>query len=102
MKATATFYHAGCPVCVAAEQQLAVACREESLAIEPQHLHFCIGLARERPLGAAQLRRQALARKAGGWCHAGEVVDRRREVDRLRQPPDSQSLALRRMHHDER
>jgi glutaredoxin len=38
MKATATFYHAGCPVCVAAEQQLADAIDPARFDLEVVHL----------------------------------------------------------------
>jgi glutaredoxin len=38
MKATATFYHAGCPVCVAAEQQLAAAIDPARFDLEVVHL----------------------------------------------------------------
>jgi glutaredoxin len=38
MKARAVFYHAGCPVCVAAEQQLAHALDPARYAVEVVHL----------------------------------------------------------------
>jgi glutaredoxin len=38
MKATATFYHAGCPVCIAAEQQLAEAIDQNRFDVEVVHL----------------------------------------------------------------
>ncbi len=38
MKPSATFYHAGCPVCVAAEQQLADAIDPARFDIEIVHL----------------------------------------------------------------
>lgn len=38
MKTTATFYHAGCPVCVAAEQQLADAIDPARFDLEVVHL----------------------------------------------------------------
>ena len=38
MIATATFYHAGCPVCVAAEQQLADAIDPARFDLEVVHL----------------------------------------------------------------
>lgn len=38
MKTPATFYHAGCPVCIAAEQQLAAAIDPGRYAIEVVHL----------------------------------------------------------------
>lgn len=38
MKASAIFYHAGCPVCVAAEQQLADAIDAARFDIEVVHL----------------------------------------------------------------
>ena len=38
MKSQATFYHAGCPVCVAAEQQLADAIDPMRFDIEVVHL----------------------------------------------------------------
>lgn len=44
MKTTATFYHAGCPVCVAAEQQIADAIHPTRFDIEVVHL----GKARSR------------------------------------------------------
>ncbi|MGB5201203.1 MAG: thioredoxin family protein [Sedimenticolaceae bacterium] len=44
MKTTATFYHAGCPVCVAAEQQIADAIDPSRFDIEVVHL----GEARSR------------------------------------------------------
>ena len=44
MKTKATFYHAGCPVCVAAEQQLADAIDPARFEVEIVHL----GEARSR------------------------------------------------------
>ena len=44
MKRQATFYHAGCPVCVDAETQFAGALNPESYAVEIVHL----GTAPER------------------------------------------------------
>lgn len=44
MKTSATFYHAGCPVCVAAEQQLADAIDPARFDVEIVHL----GEARSR------------------------------------------------------
>lgn len=38
MKTTATFYHAGCPVCVAAEQNIAAALDSARYAVEIVHL----------------------------------------------------------------
>ena len=38
MKTTATFFHAGCPVCVAAEQQLADAIDSSRFDLEVVHL----------------------------------------------------------------
>lgn len=38
MKSTAIFYHAGCPVCVSAEQQLARALDPARFAVEVVHL----------------------------------------------------------------
>jgi glutaredoxin len=38
MKATATFYHAGCPVCVAAEQQLVDAIDPARFDLDVVHL----------------------------------------------------------------
>lgn len=38
MKTTATFYHAGCPVCVEAEQQVAKALDGNRYALEIVHL----------------------------------------------------------------
>jgi glutaredoxin len=38
MKTKATFYHAGCPVCVAAEQQLASALDPQRYHVESVHL----------------------------------------------------------------
>lgn len=38
MKISATFYHAGCPVCVAAEQQLACAIDPARFDVEIVHL----------------------------------------------------------------
>ena len=38
MKTKATFYHAGCPVCVAAEQQLAMAIDPAKYQLEVVHL----------------------------------------------------------------
>jgi glutaredoxin len=38
MRTTATFYHAGCPVCVAAEQQLADAIDSSRFDLEVVHL----------------------------------------------------------------
>ncbi len=38
MKTKATFYHAGCPVCVAAEQQLATALDPSRFDVEVVHL----------------------------------------------------------------
>lgn len=38
MKARATFYHAGCPVCVSAEQQLAGAIDPARFDVEAVHL----------------------------------------------------------------
>lgn len=38
MKTTATFYHAGCPVCVAAERQLADAIDPTRFKLEIVHL----------------------------------------------------------------
>lgn len=38
MKQQAVFYHAGCPVCVAAEQQLAAALDPARFAVEIVHL----------------------------------------------------------------
>jgi glutaredoxin len=38
MKSSAIFYHAGCPVCVAAEQQLADAIDQARFDIEVVHL----------------------------------------------------------------
>jgi glutaredoxin len=38
MKEPATFYHAGCPVCVAAEQQLAEAIDPNRFDVEVVHL----------------------------------------------------------------
>ena len=38
MKTSATFYHAGCPVCVAAEQQLANAIDPARFDVEIVHL----------------------------------------------------------------
>ena len=38
MKTSATFYHAGCPVCVAAEQQLADAIDPARFDLEVAHL----------------------------------------------------------------
>ena len=38
MKKQATFYHAGCPVCVDAETQFASALNPESYAVEIVHL----------------------------------------------------------------
>ena len=37
-RTTATFYHAGCPVCVAAEQQVASALDAERYEVEIVHL----------------------------------------------------------------
>lgn len=48
-KKTATFYHAGCPVCVEAEQTLASALDPSRFAIEVVHL----GTAKDR-LGEAE------------------------------------------------
>lgn len=44
MKTQATFYHAGCPVCIAAEQNLAAALDPERIAVDVVHL----GQARHR------------------------------------------------------
>ena len=44
MKRKATFYHAGCPVCVTAERQLADLLDRSSLEVEKVHL----GSAKER------------------------------------------------------
>lgn len=49
MKSTATFYHAGCPVCIEAEQQVARALDPARFTVEIVHL----GEARER-LAAAE------------------------------------------------
>lgn len=38
MKTNAVFYHAGCPVCVAAEQNLALALDPNRFALEVVHL----------------------------------------------------------------
>jgi glutaredoxin len=38
MKTTATFYHAGCPVCVSAERQLAASLDPARFAVEVVHL----------------------------------------------------------------
>lgn len=38
MKTTATFYHAGCPVCIAAEQQVADAIDPARFDVEVVHL----------------------------------------------------------------
>jgi glutaredoxin len=38
MKAPAIFYHAGCPVCIAAEQQIADAIDPARFAVEVVHL----------------------------------------------------------------
>ena len=38
MKTKATFYHAGCPVCVTAERQLASALDPQRYAVESVHL----------------------------------------------------------------
>jgi glutaredoxin len=38
MKTNAVFYHAGCPVCVAAEQNLALALDPSRFAVEIVHL----------------------------------------------------------------
>jgi len=38
MKTNATFYHAGCPVCVEAEQQLALALDQNQYNLEVVHL----------------------------------------------------------------
>lgn len=38
MPSTAIFYHAGCPVCVAAEQQLAAALDRSRFAVQSIHL----------------------------------------------------------------
>ncbi len=38
MKTTATFYHAGCPVCVAAEQKLATALDPQRFELKSIHL----------------------------------------------------------------
>jgi glutaredoxin len=38
MKRNAIFYHAGCPVCVAAEQQVAAALDPQRYAVEIVHL----------------------------------------------------------------
>jgi glutaredoxin len=38
MKTNAVFYHAGCPVCVAAEQNLALALDPSRFAVEVVHL----------------------------------------------------------------
>lgn len=38
MKRKATFYHAGCPVCVSAEQQVADLLDRQSLELEKVHL----------------------------------------------------------------
>jgi len=38
MKASAIFYHAGCPICVAAEQQLADAIDPDRFELEIVHL----------------------------------------------------------------
>ncbi|MBE2213115.1 MAG: thioredoxin family protein [Opitutaceae bacterium] len=44
MKSTATFYHAGCPVCVTAERQLTTALDPARFEVEVVHL----GQARHR------------------------------------------------------
>lgn len=49
MKSKAVFYHAGCPVCVSAEQQLASALDTDRYQVESVHL----GEKRER-LGEAE------------------------------------------------
>ncbi|TNE82107.1 MAG: thioredoxin family protein [Gammaproteobacteria bacterium] len=51
MKAKATFYHAGCPVCVDAEQGLATALDRNQYDVEVVHL----GEHRERIREAASL-----------------------------------------------
>ena len=38
MKTTATFYHAGCPVCVEAEQSVALALNPQRYEVEIVHL----------------------------------------------------------------
>lgn len=38
MKTSATFYHAGCPVCVSAERQLAAALDSARYSVEVVHL----------------------------------------------------------------
>lgn len=38
MKSTATFFHAGCPVCTSAEQQLAMALDPQRYEVERIHL----------------------------------------------------------------
>lgn len=38
MKTPVTFYHAGCPVCVAAENQVAAALDPQRFAVESVHL----------------------------------------------------------------
>lgn len=38
MKTDATFYHAGCPVCISAERQLAAALDPSRFAVEVVHL----------------------------------------------------------------
>lgn len=48
MKQTAVFYHAGCPVCVAAEQNVARALDPARFAVEVVHL----GQERERLIAA--------------------------------------------------
>jgi len=50
MKVKATFYHAGCPVCVQAERELATALDSSRYQVEVVHL----GQARERIQEAAK------------------------------------------------
>ncbi len=48
MKSKAVFYHAGCPVCIAAEQNIAIALDPERFDVEIVHL----GDAKHRVAGA--------------------------------------------------
>ncbi len=50
MKSKATFYHAGCPVCVSAEQSIAAALDRERFDVEVIHL----GKSKDRVSAARQ------------------------------------------------
>ena len=56
MKTNATFYHAGCPVCVAAENTIAESLDSSRFDVEIVHL----GEAKDR-----------LVEAENGWCYLG-------------------------------